>query len=145
MHAPPLATPFIGSDRVPATLLLWHKYPSTHTVQVQLTTTAGFISTATSNTFTYANPGYDNITALGLALCGYDIQNPMTLQFRAESSFDSSANSIVILILPLNTTKLAFINYYLIIVTAQVSSFLTVQNNCKPSINQASLHPTPST
>jgi hypothetical protein len=107
-------------------------------VQIQLTTTAGFISTATSNTFTYANPGYNNITALGLALCGYDIQNPMTLQFRAESSFDSSANSIVILVLPLNTTRLAFINYYLIIVTAQAASFVTVQNTCKFSIIQAS-------
>lgn len=100
-------------------------------VQIQLTTTAGFISTGTSNTFNFANPGYENVTSLGLALCGYDIPNPNALQFRAEASFDDVKNSIVVLILPLNSTKLAFINYYVIIVTQQVSSFVAVQNTCK--------------
>lgn len=99
-------------------------------MQIQLSTTSGFISTSTSNTFTFANPGYDNITSLGLALCGYDVPTPTALQFRAEASYDTVANSIVVLILPLNTTRLAFINYYVIITTQEVQSFLIVQNTC---------------
>lgn len=52
-------------------------------MQIRLSTTAGFISTGTSNTFSFPNPGYSNITSMGLALCGYDIPVPTSLQFRA--------------------------------------------------------------
>ena len=52
-------------------------------VQVQLSTTTGAITPSTFNTFSYANPGYQNITSIGMALCGYDIPTPKAIQFRA--------------------------------------------------------------
>ena len=80
-----------GGYRILGARCLQHTYFASNWVQVQLSTSSGYISQATAKTFSIANPGLTtNITSMGMALCGYDIPDPSLLQFKAEVSYDSA-------------------------------------------------------
>ena len=99
-------------------------------VQIKLTTTNGFIPANTGSSFSFNNPGYNNYSSLGIALCGYDLPPQQQMQFKSDLSFNSGSNTFIILLLPSNGTSFYTLTYFLLIANAPAASYLYVQETC---------------
>ena len=67
-----------------------------------------------------------NISDIGLTLSGYDVPSLPVLQFRAQMSYDDSKGSFEIVLSLINGTQFYFINYFVLVVTAEGAPFLQV-------------------
>lgn len=73
----------------------------------------------------------DNLSSAALALSGYDIGPNNALNFRTELSINTNANNFQILLTTLNSTRLYSMNFFMVAINKEASSWLHIQSNCK--------------
>jgi hypothetical protein len=71
-----------------------------------------------------------SFSSLSLALAGYDFPSTAVLQWRAQISYDDSANAFQVLLTASNTTSYNFLNYFIMAISQDGSDLFAITNAC---------------
>ena len=95
-----------------------------------------FFPTSDSTIFAYSLPvpfPANNLSSAALVLSGYDLQPSRALNFRANLSVNYISSTFQVLVETANQTKFYSLNFFLISISQEASSWLSIQTYCTRS------------